>query len=368
MCATVVITAACVRAPKAVPAPPPEAKARPTAPPPTDISYAAGSSALEQNDPVGAARIFAAIPQASVDYALAQKALAATLPDVAVIAQVWLKTVERNIKQERFVAAKKRLEYILDFFMLDDALRSAIENKLQDVDQSAALEHANLEELDKQVLPLMQSGDLDSALKVMRRGLNVARDAAPDSLLERERRIAAVQEHTGARVEAAIAAAPPPKEPPKQTRDKRRRKNDKSDVPVAQVTPVAIATPSALPSDDMAEPESVQPRVPELTEQAQAFQENKSYFNAIVTWSRVRQLDPSNDQASRALTQLEPKRQALVLEYLETANKYFQQQDLESAVPYFRRVLALDAGNEQAKKGLEMHYNLERIRREKNRR
>ncbi len=349
----------CARVPPPAPKPA-ENHPRPLPPPPKNATLARGTTAQANGDMVAAARIFAAIPATDPDHAAAQKALEAVQPDVTAIAQSWLRQVDRNIKQERFQAASKRLEYLFNNFHLDETTRQAVEERLVVADQGVAGARANLEELDKQAAPLVAAGDHAGALKTLRRASTLARDVAPDSLLDRERLIAALEQRLAVTAKTVEAPAPPPPE----KRSKKRRRGEKE---AAAAVPATAASASAAAPADEAESEATTEanRLRDLLEEAQAFLENKAYFNAIVDFMRVRELDRGNDAARAALTQLEPKRQELVQQYLETANRYFLQQDLESAVPYFRRVMLLEPDNEQAKKGLEMHYNLERIRRER---
>ena len=349
----------------APPAPKPaENHARPLPPPPKNATLAKGNLAQTHGDLVAAARIFAAIPATDPDHAAAQRALEVVQPDVTAIAQTWLRQVDRNIKQERFQAACKRLEYLFNNFHLDEATRQAVEERLVVADQGLAGARANLEELDKQAAPLIASGDHTGALKTLRRASTLARDIAPDSLLDRERLIAALEQRLSVTAKAVEAPSPPPPE----KRPKKRRRGER-EAAAATAAPATVASPPAAtatpPDEAESEAASEANRLRDLLEEAQTFLENKAYFNAIVDFIRVRELDRGNDTARAALAQLEPKRQELVQQYLETANRYFLQQDLESAVPYFRRVMLLEPDNEQAKKGLEMHYNLERIRRER---
>ena len=347
----------CVRA--APPAPKPaENRPRPLPPPPKNATLAKGNAAQANGDLVAAARIFAAIPATDPDHQAAQRSLEVVQPDVTAIAQSWLRQVDRHIKQERFQAASKRLEYLFNNFSLDETTRQAVEQRLVVADQGLAGARANLEELDKQATPQVTAGDLAGALKTLRRAHGLARDVAPESLLDRERVIAALEQRLSVTAKAVETPSPAPPE-----KRRKRRRGEKEQPPSAQP---AAAPPVAQPAE---EPESEATteanRLRDLLEEAQTFLENKAYFNAIVDFLRVRELDRGNEPARAALAQLEPKRQELVQQYLETANRYFLQQDLESAVPYFRRVLLLEPDNEQAKKGLEMHYNLERIRRER---
>lgn len=332
---------------------------RPLPPPPKNATLAKGNAAQTRGDLVAAARIYAAIPASDPDHAAAQTALQAVQPDVNAIAQSWLRQVDRHIKQERFQAACTRLEYLFNNFNLDDTTRQAVEQRLVVADQGVAATKANLDELDKQAAPLVASNDTAGALKTLRRAHWLARDIAPDTLLDRERVVAALEQRQAVTAKTVDPVQPqPPKEKP------RRRRRGEAPVAAAPAsTPTAPVTATA----DEPEPEvnTEANRLRDLIDEAQTFLENKAYFNAIVDFLRARQIDGSNPTVRNALAQLEPKRQELVAQYLETANRYFLQQDLESAVPYFRRVLLLEPDNEQAKKGLEMHYNLERIRRER---
>ncbi len=352
------VLAGCVR--HAPPQPRPVANhPRPLPPPPKNASFASGSAAQARGDLVAAARIYAAVPESDPDHAAAQRALEGVQPDVTAIAQTWLRQVDRNIKQERFQAAGKRLEYLFNNFNLDEATRHEVEGRLVVADQGAAAARANLEELDKQAAPLIAAGDHAAALKTLRRANGLARDIAPDSLLDRERIIAALEQ----RLTAAAKAVEPVAPVPAKERPRKRRRGEKEPTPAVAPAPAAPAPVEEADSEATNEAN----RLRDLLEEAQTFLENRAYFNAIVDFLRVRELDRGNETARAALAQLEPKRQELVQQYLETANRYFLQQDLESAVPYFRRVVLIDPDNEQAKKGLEMHYNLERIRRERNR-
>ncbi|MEZ0311910.1 MAG: hypothetical protein ACAI38_09040 [Myxococcota bacterium] len=353
------LAAGCVRN-TPPPAKPAENHPRPLPPPPKNATLAKGNAAQTRGDLVAASRIFAAIPESDGDHAAAQKALEGVQPDVTAIAQTWLRHVDRNIKQERFQAACKRLEYLFNNFNLDEATRQAVEQRLVVADQGVAGARANLEELDKQAAPLIASGDHAGALKTLRRAMGLARDIAPDTLLDRERIIAALEQ----RVAVTAKAVETPSPPVSEKRGRKRRRGEKE--PAAVSPPVASAGTAAAADEPESEGASEGNRLRDLLEEAQTFLENKAYFNAIVDFSRARELDRGNETARAALAQLEPKRQELVQQYLETANRYFLQQDLESAVPYFRRVMLLEPDNEQAKKGLEMHYNLERIRRERN--
>ncbi|MBC7794325.1 MAG: hypothetical protein H7Z43_11515 [Clostridia bacterium] len=335
--------------------------------------YADGAAKLAAGDTVEAARLFASVPERDPDYAKARSQLGTLSPDVATITQSWLRQVDKSVRAERYQAAHRRLEHMLEHFGLDDATRAQVEARMQAIDQESALALANLETLDQQTPGLVTSGDLTHALIGMRRALTIARDSAPDTTFERERRIAALEQRIG-------FAPPIPKngEPvaAKKESRKARRKGEKetptvapanASVPTPSIPTSAVVTSSTASTADEpdSEPPSEEMRMRGLLEEANAFRENKAYFNAIVGYDRVRTIDRDNAQAKVALNDLEPKRQELVRTYLDTANQHFQQQDLAGAVPYFRKVLLLEPDNSQAKKGLEMHYNLERIRREK---
>lgn len=341
----------------------PTTASKPSAPP--SKSYADGAKALEAGDTVEAARIFAAVPEASPDYGRARAQLSSLTLEIASIAQVWLKQVDKSTRAEHYQNAHKRLEHMLEHFVLDDATRAHVEKRLQEVDQDAAIAVANLETLDQQTPAFVASGDLLHALQNMRRALQIARDAAPDGVLDRERRISALEQRLGP-VPTTTKPSEPVASARKDTRRKNRREPAAAPASASTVTPTVVAGASTS-TDDVAdvEPLSEENRLTGLLEEADAFRENKAYFNAIVGYTRVRSIDRDNGRARAALNELEPQRQELVRTYLDAANRHFQQQDLARAVPYFRKVLLLEPDNIQAKKGLEMHYNLERIRREK---
>lgn len=330
-------------------------------PPPRAARFADGAAALEQGDTIEAGRLFASVPESDPDYAKARTQLTALAPEINAIAVVWLKQVDRSVRAEHYQTAHKRLDHMLDHFALDDAMRTQVEQKLIAVDQEAAVAVANLETLDQQAPALVALGDLTHAASMMRRALQIARDAAPDTVLDRERRLGAIEQRLA-------ATQPPPRQPePVASAKKEGRRGRKRAEPAPAPTPPVVAAPIVVEEPEAPEPPPPPPesRAQGLLEEADAFRENKAYFNAIVGYLRVRSIERDNARAQAALNELEPKRQELVRGYLDSANQHFQQQDLAGAVPFYRKVLLLEPDNLQAKKGLEMHYNLERIRREK---
>ena len=78
-------------------------------------------------------------------------------------------------------------------------------------------------------------------------------------------------------------------------------------------------------------------------------QRRKAYYDAIIGFEKVRQLEPSNEPARLALESLEKRRRTLIREYLGKANELVLRQDLAGAVPFFKKVRALDGDNEEAK-------------------
>ncbi len=105
--------------------------------------------------------------------------------------------------------------------------------------------------------------------------------------------------------------------------------------------------------------------VRDLVEKARDYKKRGMTYEAIVTLEEARAKDPESGAVKLGLESLEDDRARLVDGYLEVADRYFAKQELESAVPYFRRVLRLEPDNLRAKEAIHMYDNLEKIKRER---
>jgi hypothetical protein len=105
--------------------------------------------------------------------------------------------------------------------------------------------------------------------------------------------------------------------------------------------------------------------VRDLVERARDYKKRGMTYEAVVTLEEARKKDPDSGAVKLLLEGLEEERVRLVEEYLEIADRNFAKQDLEAAVPYFRRVLRLESDNLRAKEAIQMFQNLEKIKQER---
>ena len=103
----------------------------------------------------------------------------------------------------------------------------------------------------------------------------------------------------------------------------------------------------------------------DLVDKARDFKKKGMLYEAIVTLEEAHAKDPDSPAVKLGLDGLEDDRSRLVDGYLEVADRYFAKQELESAVPYFRRVLRLEPDNLRAKEAVQMYHNLEKIKQER---
>lgn len=103
----------------------------------------------------------------------------------------------------------------------------------------------------------------------------------------------------------------------------------------------------------------------DLVDKARDFKKKGMLYEAIVTLEEAHAKDPDSPAVKLGLDGLEDDRARLVDGYLEVADRYFAKQELEAAVPYFRRVLRLEPDNLRAKEAVQMYQNLERIKQER---
>lgn len=357
-----VVAAACSPSSNDVPPPKP---APPPVVAPAPASYADGVAALRRGDVINAVALLQQVPSTDPDYRKSLEALIKARAEADAVRDAWLRQIDRLLRQRRLQAARAHTEHMLEQFPLDDVARPVVEARLLAIDQARVAALADIEVLDEQTSELLEREDWVGALRAMRQAQGLAREVLPDTVLVRGRVISATEVRAA---KLGLAAKPEP-----AGKDKDKDKESKAQRNGGQRRKAAggkeAEAPAQTQTQTQTEPdeESSEPKVHDLLRSAAGFQQSKAYFNAIVAYLQVRELDPTNESAKIALDALDAKRRELVDEYLRIANDYFLKQDLASAVPYFRRVLLLDKSNEAAIKGLQMHYNLERIQRERRR-
>lgn len=315
----------------------------------------AGERAYALGDPYAAARILDAVPTTDPSYFYARELLTRAQSDIDAIVAAWIDGIDKDIKVLRYRTALDRAQYMLEHFPLQPAQKEEVAKRKVQVENALVAAQEQLKSLDRQVVDEFLRNDVEGALKTLRQAQMLGQEVDPQEAFSRQRTIDATEQRlkllTASKQESekTMSKGKPPKK--KKVVEKEKEK-----------TPV----PEPVPPEEPKTP-AVDPRVPELLRIAAAMQSGQKYFNAIVAYRRVRELDAANAAARVALESLEPKRQQLIKDYLEIANQHFLKQDLASAKPYFEKVKMLakddEPAKERAQEGLEMYYNLERIRR-----
>lgn len=332
---------------------------------------------LTLGDPVGAAQLLRKIPPEDAGYAYAQELLLFAQRQADAIARQWIAEVDGLVWEERFGDARARTTHLLDSFPLSDELRIEVERRAHETEQGLTGARANLEELDRQAEELLLMGSLAEAVATLEEAFVVARQIRGDAMFERERILMALRlRSAGAEgfASRAVAAAeqgaapagpvPPVTSAPEPTGGKRSNvRSKRAEAKSAPTMPTfGPGAPSSASGAGSEVPASL--KVRKLLASAARFLKRQAYFNAIVAYLKVRELEPQNTDAQAALESLEPHRQVLISDLVDSANRHFLSQDLDGAEPYFRKVLLIDPFNEQAVQGLQMFENLKRIRNE----
>lgn len=315
--------------------------------------------ALTLGDPVRAMAILRAVPAEDSTYSYAQELLEDAKADTGAVIQDWLREVDTLIAVNRYRAARARCEYLLEKFPLDDKTQESVKERLAAVERAAEEAKTQLDDAEKQARDLLLSNDMASALVTLRGGLDLAWELDASRALAWERIIAL----TNMRYQEAIAEGRANK--PSETIVRRRRRRKPSIASASASAPAAPAEP-APPPPDPEELKRKQEIASLLAEAAQAV-ERSAHFRAIQAYEKVIAMEAQNPKALKALAALGPKRGELIEEYLSKANQHYVRQDLEGAVPYYKKVLALDPNHKGALEGLRMHENLQKIKGRKRR-
>ncbi|MBI5507496.1 MAG: hypothetical protein HY903_01965 [Deltaproteobacteria bacterium] len=279
--------------------------------------------------------------------------------EVESVALDWIDRIDLMMSRDQYPAARERARYLLAEFPIGDDLRAEVETRLKQIDEAVVVHEQKLAELDRQATDQLLRYDLDGAQTTLREAEGVARSISPERALARERAIAAIQLRIDQRKAQTAGDTEGAKASLKARRAvlKKRRPGERpsSIVEKPAEPPPAAAVPASDPGKD-------QQKVQDMLREATGAQKARDYYKAILAFEGVRRLDAKNEAARVALEALEPKRQALIKDNLAKANSHFLKQDLAGAVPFFKKVRELDPKNQEAREGLEMYENLERIR------
>lgn len=307
--------------------------------------------AYNLGDPVRAVRLLEQIGPENPQHERASALLAQAREDVEIIEADWLETLDRLIYDRNFRAARARGRYLLQRFPLSAERRSLVESRLQRVNAGVDAARQEIEDLravaDDQLMRLDHAG----ALRTLREAAALARRFNYADSLEIERVIDAAQLRAGELAADTVASAKGSRRPTKP----KRRSSAAADKPETNGGSDAAS--------DAAAAAATSKKVQQLLKDAARHQRRRRYYEAIVAYERVlSEFDAANETAKNALQALASNREALIREYLARANRQFVKQDLAGAAPFFKKVLVLDPDNQEAKEGLQMYDNLQRIR------
>ncbi len=308
---------------------------------------AAAEQAYSLGDPVRALAILDTLAADDPQKAKGAELLARAKTDAASMAEDWLKAIDGLIKRRDFRAARARGLYLLDHFPLTSETRAAIDERLRQVSDGVAEARQEILDLRNQAAEQLLRHDFVGAIKTLRRAEQLASAFNYRDALDIQRQITAA-EFRFAQVRPLTVADGRKK----AGGGKIKRRGDKEVGEAEELGPP--------PAEN-----NYGKEIQELLRLGARHQKGKAYFQAIVAFEKVRELDSENNAAKVALEGLKPAREALIKEYLAKANEFFLKQDLAGAVPFFQRVRRLDPGNQEAEEGLKMYENLERIRQQR---
>jgi tetratricopeptide (TPR) repeat protein len=103
----------------------------------------------------------------------------------------------------------------------------------------------------------------------------------------------------------------------------------------------------------------------DLVERARNYRKQGNLYEALVALEEAKRKHPESPVVKLLIEELEEERARLIDEYLEVADRYFAKQDLDSAMPYFKRIRKLEPENIRANEAIKMHQNLEAIKKER---
>jgi tetratricopeptide (TPR) repeat protein len=95
---------------------------------------------------------------------------------------------------------------------------------------------------------------------------------------------------------------------------------------------------------------------------ARGHMQRKEFPEAILAVRKVLSIAPLNVEAADLMQKLEPAQKELVSDYMKKASAFSAKEDLESAVPFYRKVLELEPDNLRAKEGLQMYERLKKLK------
>jgi tetratricopeptide (TPR) repeat protein len=327
----------------ATPAPPPKAASLPVAP---RNLFAEAQQAYAAGNVIDTAGLLRNVPESSPDYTKAKAQLAQV---GAKADKLVAKLIARADDMVNDGLVQRAIPLLTDLLArVGGDKRADIEKKLQAARDKLVVVKQEYEDKIARGKDRLRGGDAREASRLLTRAADIADDNdlpwgfAEQQLLE----------------QARIDAPAPTQRVSQHDSDPRRRHRR----PVAE-TEMIVGSVDTFASQvqEIARLKNVR----DLVDKARDFKKKGMLYEALVTLEEAHAKDPDSPAVKLGLEALEDDRSRLVDGYLEVADRYYAKQELEAAVPYFRRVLRLEPDNLRAKEAVQMFQNLEKIKQER---
>ncbi|MEE8408664.1 MAG: hypothetical protein V3T05_03570 [Myxococcota bacterium] len=280
--------------------------------------------------------------------------------DVDAVIIEWLDQMDQLLHERKYRAARARGIEMLTSFPLNDERRQYVESRLERIDAGIVVAEQEVRSLRDAASEKLLRYDIEGAVRTLRKATNLARGFDIELALKVERRLAVTEVRAVA--EGVMASA---RFGTKARRGGARRRRGAGGS--GESTPDEPTNGGAEAARAETKPVDAK-KVEALLRVAARHQRKGQYFDAIIKFEEVlSKHDSENQSAKVALDSLASRRQVLIRQYLKEASRLFVKQDLGGAVPYYKKVRSIDPDNEEAREGLEMYDNLERIRRQRGR-
>jgi tetratricopeptide (TPR) repeat protein len=195
-------------------------------------------------------------------------------------------------------------------------------------------------------------GDSFDAYRAFTRAADMADDQGFEWTFEEEQQLELARADLPESKRAAVSRAP-----------KKKRRATSAQPQEAEAIVGAVDT-FATQEQEISKLKSVR----DLVERARDYRRRGMLYEALVTLEEAKRKDSDAAGVKLLIDELDEERRALIEEYLEIADRFFAKQDLEAAVPYFRRVKKLEPDNIRANEAIHMFQTLEKIKQEQVRR
>lgn len=332
----VVLVVACGGSPRPVPASQPASQ-------PVD-HYVDAQTALSMGDFFKAVTALRQVPEAHPQASKAHQQLEKLQPRVEKLAARLQVRADELINEALFARAIQLLERVRE---IAPEKRADIDKRLNLARDRLAAKRHEYDEKVKRALDRLQAGAAREAYQLLARVFDLAEDELFPWSFE------LLQSFELARIELTDKQQ---RQVIKREELKRRKRNEQeADLVVAQVDTTSTQ------EQEVARLKTVR----DLLEKSRDLKKKGMIFESLVALEEARAKDPESSAVKLALESLEDERLRLIDGYLELADRHYGKEELDEAVPYYKRVLRLEPDNLRAKEAVQMHQNLERIKQER---